>query len=89
MTAHHQELQGSETDRFQAASIDRSPVRRSRNRIVRIGWNLASLLSSRIRETRDRAMFDDLEGAALFARKHQKDMRAQWRRVVDGYPRFE
>ncbi|WP_158043732.1 hypothetical protein [Skermanella pratensis] len=89
MTAHRQELQGGATDRFQAASVDRSPVRRSRNRIVRIGWNLASLLSSRIRETRDRAMFDDLEGAALFARKHRKDMRAQWRRMVDGYPRFE
>jgi hypothetical protein len=73
VTAHHHELDCSEAGYFDADRPRRGPIRRVFAPVIRIGWNIASIaLGGKVREARDRALWNDFEGAMAFDRKHHE-----------------
>jgi hypothetical protein len=85
VTAYHLGPNGREAAYLAALSGKWRPGPRSGSRLIRIGWNIASLFSRRVREVRDRALFNDFEGAAAFARENHDAINAKMREMLN-YP---
>lgn len=87
MTVHPQELEHAGIGSGDEASCRRAPRRNDTNPLIRIGWNIAGIvLGGKIREARARALFQDMEGAAAFSRRHQRAMRSKWREMLQHVP---
>ena len=87
MTAHHHELDCSEAGHLEVSPSRRGPIRRAFAPVIRIGWNIASMvLGRKVREARDRALWNDFEGALAFDRKHHKAIGKLLQDMLQEYP---